>query len=114
MTFKLYIDGIPRLMAQGDLRDMFDQFGKVLSVELFHTDGADSSGIGIIEMLSLREAANAARALHRSYNEGTLLLVFPDPIKPHRSRDRSFRPRTHVRSRLASLKSKKERSPPQA
>jgi hypothetical protein len=114
MNIKLYIDGIPRRMGIRDLQHMFGRFGKVLSVQLFNSDSADSSGIGTVEMFTVRQAAKAVRVLHRSYHEGTLLLVFPDPIKMYRSRNRSIRLRTRVQPRLAFLKSKKKNSPPQA
>jgi RNA recognition motif-containing protein len=55
---------------------MFSRFGPVLSVQMLLRGTSTSSGIGTVEMERLEDAQKAVSALHRSYLDGLLVLVF--------------------------------------
>jgi len=79
MNSRLYIDGLLASIGEQELTDMFSTFGNVLSVDVYPSGTALSSGIGVVEMANLGDAAKAISALHRSYWGGKLLLVFHAP-----------------------------------
>ena len=76
MSSTLHIDGLLASVGEQELTDMFSTFGYVLSADVYPPGTALSSGIGVVEMASLGDAAKAISALHRSYLGGNLLLVF--------------------------------------
>lgn len=76
MSSTLYIDGLLASVGEQEIKGMFAQFGNVLSVNIHKPEKTSASGIGVVEMATLGEAARAVHTLHRSYLGGTLLLVF--------------------------------------
>ena len=76
MSSTLYVDGLPASVEEQELKSVFSTFGNVLSVDIHQPERAFSSGIGIVEMASLEDAAKAIFTLHRSYWGGEFLLVF--------------------------------------
>lgn len=76
MSATLYVDGLLASLSKPELKGMFSRFGTVLTVDIVKAPTLQSVGIGKVEMETLEEATRAARALHRSYLGGKLLLVF--------------------------------------
>lgn len=76
MSTTLHIDGLVASIGEQALTSMFSQFGHVLSVQMYLRGTATSSGIGTVEMESLGDAQKAVAALHRSYLNGLMVLVF--------------------------------------
>ncbi len=83
MSTILHIDGLVASVGEKVLASMFSQFGQVLSVHIYLRGKANSSGIGTVEMESLEGAQKAVSALHRSYVDGLLMLVFLTSLGPH-------------------------------
>jgi RNA recognition motif-containing protein len=76
MSATLYVDGLPTSISRPELKGMFSQFGKVLTIETMKAHTPQSGSIAIVEMETLDEAMTAVRSLHRSYLSGKFLLVF--------------------------------------
>lgn len=76
MSATLHIDGLVASVGEQALTNIFSQFGHVLSVQMYLRGTATSSGIGTVEMKSRADAQKAVSALHRSYLDGLLVLVF--------------------------------------
>ncbi len=76
MSTTLHVDGLVASVGEQALANLFSQFGQVLSVHMYSRGTATSSGIGTVEMESLADAQKAVSALHRSYLDGLLVLVF--------------------------------------
>ena len=76
MVATLHIDGLLPSVCQQELKNIFSQFGNVLSVDIMRPEMAQSSGVAKVEMENFGAATKAAHALHRSYLGGKLLLVF--------------------------------------
>ncbi len=83
MSTMLKIDGLVASIDEQALTSMFSQFGHVLSVQMYSHGTATSSGIGTVEMEHLEDAQKAVLALHRSYLEGLLVLVFLASLGAH-------------------------------
>ena len=76
MSATLYIDGLLASIPEPTLKEMFSQFGKVLTIETMKARTPQSVTVGKVEMEMREEAMKAARALHRSNLGGKLFLVF--------------------------------------
>lgn len=76
MAATLHIDGLLPSVGQQEIKNIFSQYGNVLSVDIIRPEMTQSSGVGKVEMQNFGEATKAAHALHRSYLGGKLLLVF--------------------------------------
>lgn len=71
---KLYIDNLQRKITEGQLRKLFEDFGKVASVLIVRErPGGPSCGYGFIEMKEMSEARTAIRVLNGS-RLGSLVL----------------------------------------
>jgi hypothetical protein len=73
---KLRVDGLPPSFSTQHLKDLFAPFGTVLSAWVITDPGGQSLRMGEVEMSTPGEAQKAKGKLHRSYVQGTLLLVF--------------------------------------
>lgn len=76
MGTKLRVDGLPPSFSTQHLNDLFAPFGTVLSASVITDPRGQSLRMGEVEMSTPREAQKALGKLHRSYVQGTLLLVF--------------------------------------
>jgi hypothetical protein len=76
MSSTLHIDGLLASVGEQQVKGLFARFGNVLSVNIHKPEKPWSSGIGVVEMATLEEAAKAVHRLHRSYWAGKLLIVF--------------------------------------
>jgi RNA recognition motif-containing protein len=84
---KLRVDGLPHSFSTQQLNDLFAPFGIVLSALVITGPTGQSLRMGEVEMSTPQEAQKALGKLHRSYVQGTLLLVFE-----HGEQDRSTGP----------------------
>jgi RNA recognition motif-containing protein len=75
MGSTLFVEGPPSFSTQ-QLMDLFAPFGTVLSALIIMVPTGKSLRMGKVEMSTPREAQKAMGKLHRSYVQGTLLLVF--------------------------------------
>ena len=76
MAKKLYVGNINFKTTSDELRELFGQFGDVLSVKIitdFYT--GQSKGFGFIEMDSIDEATNAISSLNGHEHAGRKLKV---------------------------------------
>lgn len=76
MGTKLRVDGLSPSFSTQHLKDLFSPFGTVLSAWVITDPAGQSLRMGEVEMSTPREAQKALGKLHRSYVQGTLLLVF--------------------------------------
>ena len=76
MGTKLMVDGLPPSFSTQHLKDLFAPFGTVLSAWVVTDPTGQSLRMGEVEMSTPREAQKALGKLHRSYVQGTLLLIF--------------------------------------
>ncbi len=80
MSSTLHLDGLLASVGEQEVKDMFAQFGNVLSVNIYKPGTASSLAIGSVKMESQAQAAKALHTLNRSYVGGKLLLVFHAPL----------------------------------
>jgi RNA recognition motif-containing protein len=73
---KLRVDGLPHSFSTQQLKELFAPFGTVLSAWVITDSTGQSLGMGEVELSTPQEAQKALGTLHRSYVQGTLLLVF--------------------------------------
>ncbi len=92
----IYVGNLPYKIRDEELRDAFEEFGKVLSAEvIIDRRSKRSRGYGFVEMDTERDAFDAIEALHQSDFYGRELRVQPansdDKAKPisRRSRNRN-------------------------
>ena len=76
MGSKLRVDGLSPSFSTQHLKDLFAPFGTVLSAWVITDPAGQSLRLGEVEMSTLRAAQKALGKIHRSYVQGTLLLVF--------------------------------------
>lgn len=76
MGTKLRVDGLPLSFSNQQLIELFVPFGIVLSAWVITDPRGQSLRMGEVEMSTPQEAQKAMGTLHRSYVQGTLLLVF--------------------------------------
>ena len=108
MSSTLHIDGLLASVGEQELKGLFSTFGNVLSVDVYPSGTALSSGIGVVEMASLGDAAKAISALHRSYWGGKLLLVFHAPGATKTLQHVETFPESVASLQLASVPSEEE------
>ena len=84
MSTTLHIDGLVAAAGEQTLISLFSQFGQVLSAQMYLRGTATTSGIGTVEMESLVDAQKGVSALHRSYLDGLLVLVFLASLGTHK------------------------------
>lgn len=89
---KIYIGNFSRTMTEDALRNLFEQFGEVISVKLIknHETG-ELRGFGFVEMADAEKAQEAIAALDGSEQDGQRLRV--NEARPQEDRG-SFRPRS--------------------
>ena len=76
MSHKLYVGNIPYTLKEDDIREIFNQIGKVFSVKII-TDRMDgrSKGFGFVEMGDSNTAMEAAQRLNGYEVAGRKLRV---------------------------------------
>ena len=75
MSTILNIDGLGTSVEQA-LNSLFSRFGHVLSVHMSLRGRTTKPDMGRVEMERVEDAQKAVSALHRSYLDGFLVLVF--------------------------------------
>lgn len=94
MSKKVYVGNMNYGTAENQLRDLFAQYGEVLSVNIIvdrYTGKA--KGFGFVEMTNDEEARSAIEALNGFEFMGRQLRVNEAEDKPRR--DSNFRPRRY-------------------
>jgi RNA recognition motif-containing protein len=81
------VEGLPSSFSNQQLIELFVPFVIVLSALVITDPRGQSLRMGEVELSTPREAQKALGTLHRSYVQGTLLLVFE-----HEDKDRSTGP----------------------
>ncbi|MCD8484612.1 RNA-binding protein [Candidatus Woesebacteria bacterium] len=86
---KLFVGNLPWSTKEEDLRDLFSEFGELVSVKLI-TDrqSGRSKGIAFVEYTEESAAEAAIEAMHESEVDGRNIIVAV--AKPPVKRDRSF------------------------
>jgi RNA recognition motif-containing protein len=72
MRAKLFISGFPHYFSEQKLRSLVSQYGHIASASIVRSARGP---LGLIEMFSLEEAANAAKALTGQKSDGKVLEV---------------------------------------
>lgn len=88
MSKKLYVGNLSYETADGDLREMFAEFGTVQSAQVItDRDTGRSKGFGFVEMSDDREATEAIGAMNGRLCGGRPLTV--NEAKPKEDRPRN-------------------------
>ena len=90
----IYVGNLPYKIRDEQLRDAFEEFGKVLSAEvIIDRRSKRSRGYGFVEMDTESDAFDAIEALHQSDFYGRELRVQPansdEKSKPNNKRSKS-------------------------
>lgn len=73
---KLFVAGLPWAVKDDDLRDLFGQYGRVLSAKVItDRDTGRSKGFGFVEFENAQDAQNAIDGLNNSKLESRTLVV---------------------------------------
>jgi RNA recognition motif-containing protein len=87
MAKKLFVGNLPFAMNDGQLRDLFSQYGNVVSANIVIDRYAKrSKGFGFVEFENEEDAAKAMTALNGSEQMGRNIAVkeaLPKPEKPN-------------------------------
>jgi cold-inducible RNA-binding protein len=76
MTQKLYVGNLTYAMRDDDLRNLFAEFGDVMSAKvMMDRDTGRSKGFGFVEMSSADAAQAAIRGLHDKSVDGRAMVV---------------------------------------
>jgi cold-inducible RNA-binding protein len=76
MTQKLYVGNLTYAMRDDDLRNLFAEFGDVMSAKvMMDRDTGRSKGFGFVEMGSADAAQAAIRGLHDKSVDGRAMVV---------------------------------------
>ena len=76
MSKKLFVGSIPFRANEDDLKQLFSEFGEVVSVNIVrHLDSGRSKGFAFVEMDSENNANNAIQALNDSEFGGRAIKV---------------------------------------
>jgi len=84
---KLYVGNLAYSVTQGDLKDLFAEFGEASNIELIiDRNTGQSKGFGFVEMTNNSEADTAIKALNGKNYKGR-------PLKVNQAQPRSDKPR---------------------
>ncbi|MBN2242557.1 MAG: RNA-binding protein [Acidobacteria bacterium] len=87
MGKNIYVGNLPHSTGEADLKELFEQKGKVESVNLIRDyDTGRSKGFAFVEMATEEDAAKAIEALNAFSLEGRNLTVNEARPKPDRGR----------------------------
>ena len=76
MSKKLFVGSIPFRANEDDLKQLFSEFGEVVSVNIVrHSDSGRSKGFAFVEMDTENSANNAIEALNDSEFGGRAIKV---------------------------------------
>lgn len=76
MASKLYVGGINYAVDDDSLKEMFEEFGQVVSAQvILDRDSGQSKGFGFVEMNTDEEAQAAAAALDGKVTDNRTLVV---------------------------------------
>ncbi len=93
---KLYVGNIPYEINEGELRSVFQEFGKVSSVKIvMDRDSRRSKGYGFIEMECEQEALAALSGLEGKEIQGRKLKVSKAQVQESEARRKSKNYRMH-------------------
>lgn len=89
---KLYVGSLPYSTTEDELREIFSQFGEVVSVRIIIDKfTGKSKGFGFVEMSSKQDAEKAIESVHGSEFKGRTLIVNEARSEQPRERfNRSF------------------------
>ncbi|WP_245539439.1 RNA recognition motif domain-containing protein [Thiofilum flexile] len=89
----IYVGNLPYKISDDDLRDLFAEYGEVVSVSLIKDKmTGQSKGFGFVEMADASDAANAISGLNEHSFGGRNIKV--NEAKPREERPRrDFKPR---------------------
>jgi RNA recognition motif-containing protein len=89
----IYVGNLPYKISDDDLRDLFAEYGEVVSVSLIKDKmTGQSKGFGFVEMADAADAANAINGLNEHSFGGRNIKV--NEAKPREERPRrDFKPR---------------------
>jgi len=89
MAIKLFVAGLPFTMTDNDLRDMFTQYGTVVSTQVvIDRDNGRSKGFGFVELATESEGQAAIAGLDKKDMDGrplTVSVARPREQRPARS-----------------------------
>lgn len=86
----IYVGQLPYNVNEGDLRELFSEFGEIASVNLImdHYSGRPK-GFGFVDMPNNSEADKAIKALNKSMLKGREIKV--NQVQPQRRNKRALR-----------------------
>ncbi|WP_373838851.1 RNA recognition motif domain-containing protein [Methanospirillum sp.] len=81
---RLYVGNLTYSVKEDQLKDLFSQYGEVVSVKII-----EQKGFGFVEMATSEEAQAAMDALNQTVFEGrTMRIDEARPMQPRRDYDR--------------------------
>jgi RNA recognition motif-containing protein len=91
----IYVGNIPRETSEKEIREAFEQYGEVTSVNLIKDKFTNMlKGFGFVEMPKKEEAENAIKSLDGTMFNGRPLTVNPaKPRSEDNNRQRRFKSR---------------------
>ena len=82
---KLYVGNVPYTLDDEKLKELFEEFGTVVSAQIIMDRRTNrSKGFGFVEMETAEEAAAAIEAMHEKEVEGRSITV--NEAKPREER----------------------------
>ncbi len=92
MAKKLYVGNLSYNTSEDSLRNLFANYGNVVSAKIiFDRDSGSSKGFGFVEMSSDEEASAAIAGTNGHELDGRQLRVNEAMDKPRRERDSGYR-----------------------
>jgi len=92
MAKKLYVGNLSYNTSEDSLRNLFAQFGNVVSAKIvFDRDTGSSKGFGFVELSTDEEASAAIAGTNGQELDGRQLRVNEAMDKPRRDRDAGYR-----------------------
>ena len=86
----IYVGQLPYNVNEGDLRELFSEFGEIASVNLIMDRfSGRSKGFGFVDMPNNSEADKAIKALNKSMLKGREIKV--NQVQPQRRNKRALR-----------------------
>ena len=92
MAKKLYVGNLSYNTSEDSLRNLFAQFGNVVSAKIvFDRDTGSSKGFGFVELSTDEEASAAIAGTNGQELDGRQLRVNEAMDKPRQDRDAGYR-----------------------
>jgi RNA recognition motif-containing protein len=90
-TKRLFVGSLPYSMTEGQLLELFVQFGRIVSLKIMHTPWGKSRGLGFVEFETLDQAIEAKTKMHNyALTDRSIIVDYAqeDPAKTREGQER--------------------------